>query len=859
MENTNINEKSKIVKLMISIIILIVIALVGTYALTIWRSQENTELTLRIGDISGFYCTKGDNIEISNIGPIFDYTIDGESTTFSVDNQTNEVAKVSVKFHITTLTDNLKEDSFKYVLMTNVDNSSYTVYTEGNFKDVTNGSSITLLDNYEVALSSKVSFKLVIYIDGNMENPITMQGGSLVGYLDACKEDGGGDIPVNDGANAPELVQGLIPVTYNESTSSWVKADSTNTGGSWYNYDNKKWANAVLVKENGIVFNPTEKNVNIPVNLSVEYVSNSQGEGNYAASLFIINTGNTPGTLSFSYSAFIENGDNMYFTVDEAGATIYESAIFEESVTDTYTVNAKSNTEYVITVSYNKYSNNDDYGKIYDIVIPSGATMKVDNSDEYVFEEKSSYKIGNNFMYNNGKYIITNTVKVDSLSNSVGKYMCEDTVGTECTKMYEIIEASANITKIKEYTNSSVNTYVARQNYQSASVGTKIPMDDILAFYVWIPRYKYKVWNKDKVIGTDSYNAQTTGIDIVFESGTSSTGTISCTYSYASPSSSAGSPNETCTGSNGDYYTHPAFTFGSQELTGFWMGKFELSSSNPQEGESFGGGNSTTLTPRILPNVTSWRSNAISNYWKVIYDMQKGDNIYGLSTSRTNTDSHMLTNMEWGAVAYLTNSKYGRCTNGSCTEVTINNCSSYTTGIGGDIVSGSNSSTTCTTAANKYNGAKGVLASTTGNIYGVYDMSGGTYEYVMGNMSSSNDTTYIYNAGGAGSNFTYSTDTAKYITTYAYGKTSNDQAAYNRSRLGDATGEIMVLSSGSSNGWYNGYAVFPYHNPAEIALSWFERGCGYDCNSYASVFEFDITYGDDGGLIASTRAVITTS
>ena len=187
MENENVNDKSKIVKLMISVIILIVIALVGTYALTIWRSTENTELTLRIGDISGFYCTKGDNIEINNIGPIFDYTIDGESTTFNVDNQTNEVTKVTVKFNITTITDNLKEESFKYVLMTNTDNSSYTVYTEGNFKDVTNGSNITLLDNYEVGLSSKISFKLVIYIDGNMENPITMQGGSLVGYLDACK------------------------------------------------------------------------------------------------------------------------------------------------------------------------------------------------------------------------------------------------------------------------------------------------------------------------------------------------------------------------------------------------------------------------------------------------------------------------------------------------------------------------------------------------------------------------------------------------------------------------------------------------------------------------------------------------
>ncbi len=624
------NDKSKIVKLMIIVIILIVIALVGTYALTIWRSQENTELTLRIGDISGFYCTKGDNIEINNIGPIFDYTIDGESTTFSIDNQTNETANVTVKFHITTITDNLKEESFKYVLMTNTNNSSYTVYKEDDFKDVTSNSSITLLDNYEVGLSTRVSFKLVIYIDGNMENPITMQGGSLVGYLDACKEENPNGNLDNSGANRPVLVDGLIPVVYEESTSTWVKADTTSSTSTygWYDYDQKKWANAVLV--------------------------------------------------------------------------------------------------------------------------------------------------------------------------------------------------------------SSTN----RSTYQSASAGTTITDADILAFYVWIPRYKYKVWNINKVIGTQSYNAQTTGIDIVFENDTNSTGTISCTYSYAEPSSEAGSPNETCTGNNGDYYTHPAFTFGNQELTGFWMGKFELSSSDPQERDLYGGGETTSLTPRILPNVTSWRNNAVDNFWKVIYDMQTSNNIYGLPTSRTNVDSHMITNMEWGAVAYLTNSKYGRCASGSCTKVSINAYgeSGYDTTMTGcgPISSGSTSyGTTC----NAYNTTLGKTASTTGNIYGVYDMSGGANEYVMGNMSKSNGTTYTYYASDAGTNFTYSIDTAKYLVPYAYGTTYEDQTAYNRGRLGDATSEV-VLSSGGSGGWYYYYARFP-----GFTGSWFLRGGAFSMDSRTGPFNFNVALG----------------
>ena len=385
----------------------------------------------------------------------------------------------------------------------------------------------------------------------------------------------------------------------------------------------------------------------------------------------------------------------------------------------------------------------------------------------------------------------------------------------------------------KKWANAILVTETNRATYQSATAGTEITDSDILAFYVWIPRYKYKVWNINKVVGTDSYNAQTTGIDIVFESDTASTGTISCTYSFAAPSTEAGSPNETCTGSNGDYYIHPAFTFGDDEIRGFWIGKFELSSETPTATD--GGGSSTTLTARILPNVNSWRNNKLSNFNTVIQNMQTTNNIYGLSTDKSLADSHVLTNMEWGAVAHLTNSNYGRCSGGTCTEVTINNCSSYVTGIGADVVSAGQSSTTCTTDANKYNGAKGVLSSTTGNVYGVYDMSGGAYEYVMGNESSTADTYTFYSSNaGFASGWYDNYSNQKYVNTYANGSTYKNQAAYNRARLGDATGEVVS----STGGWYSDYTNFPCSSN-----SWFLRGGYYGNGSSAGVFEFTITDG----------------
>ena len=400
----------------------------------------------------------------------------------------------------------------------------------------------------------------------------------------------------------------------------------------------------------------------------------------------------------------------------------------------------------------------------------------------------------------------------------------------------------------KKWANAILVSSTNRSTYQNASAGTTITDADILAFYVWIPRFKYKVWNINKVVGTQSYNARTIGIDILFESGTTSTGTIKCTYSYATPSSTAGSPNETCTGSNGDYYTHPAFTFGNQELTGFWMGKFELSSSSPTN--SNGGGNSSSLTPRILPNVTSWRGNYLNNFNTVVQNMQVSNNIYGLPTSKINTDSHIITNMEWGAVAYLTNSKYGRCTNGSCVEVSLNgygDVSTYTTKTGcGPISSGSTSyGTTC----NAYNTTLGKTASTTGNIYGAYDMSGGGTEYVMSNTLDANNNFNVSNSG-----FTsdwYTNSNKKYITSYVYGTTTNNQTSNNRTRLGDATGETL-LSTVSNGGWYSDYSVL-----SKAISPWMHRGGSFFGGANSGIFVYYGGEASNSQSNATSRAVLT--
>ena len=199
----------------------------------------------------------------------------------------------------------------------------------------------------------------------------------------------------------------------------------------------------------------------------------------------------------------------------------------------------------------------------------------------------------------------------------------------------------------------------------------------------------------------------------------------------------------------------------------------------------------------------------------------------------------MMKNMEWGAVAYLKQSKYGLGT----TDIALNNyCDQsqteyYMTGCGSEI-----GTTTFTETCAAYHTANGQAASTTGNIYGVYDMSGGTREYVMGNMVNESGEFYPSSAG------TFS-PAEKYYDIYTY-NTSN--ATHGRGKLGDATKETLkTFGTAGGRGWYSDYTYFP-----SSTSSWFVRG-GYAINgANAGVFNFNI-YNGRGRYYDSARLVIT--
>ncbi|MCL2860642.1 MAG: hypothetical protein FWF46_08940 [Oscillospiraceae bacterium] len=255
-----------------------------------------------------------------------------------------------------------------------------------------------------------------------------------------------------------------------------------------------------------------------------------------------------------------------------------------------------------------------------------------------------------------------------------------------------------------------------------------------------------------------------------------------------------------------EYIPHPAFLgtgyeelgggFGadSRGISGFWIAKFETSMEDGSEthvetsDETIGnvatentiaanGGTNNGIKAVSIPGVTSWRYINIANCY---------DNSYNYDRAK---ESHLIKNSEWGAVAFLAHSKYGR--NG--TAVTAN-CY-YDSSWKPICMTGGGTGITYATT--------NVAQSTTGNPTGVYDMSGGAYEYVAafdklyqpgqyftGRCLSASGTIF---ASVGGSSTKYAT---AYSNAVSYFKASSfatfTDNGNNISHIGDAIHEVWV-------------------------------------------------------------------
>jgi len=318
-----------------------------------------------------------------------------------------------------------------------------------------------------------------------------------------------------------------------------------------------------------------------------------------------------------------------------------------------------------------------------------------------------------------------------------------------------------------DYSNQEWANAVILNTGVTKNVGDTVNVSsEIKGMFVYIPRYEYKIEGPYGKNGIDSSTPGKIKIDFITE--------------------------DTTTPSKG-YSIPSAFNFGGTELSGIWVGKFETTGSVNE--------------PTVLPNLTTIRSQTVNAQ---LTTAQK----FNTYINNSNMDFHMAKNSEWGVAAYLSQSKYGKYGNsnyiGSEKQVMINNCSNYITGVGADSQDASESSSTCTT--NTYETAKGQAASTTGNITGIYDMAGGSWEYVMG----------VYNKTVGDSGIS-TWPNVKYYDNYT--NTALQTACNGEICYGHALSE--------TSGWYNDYAY-----TFDSTKKWFIRGGRFGNKSSSGIFGF---------------------
>ena len=346
------------------------------------------------------------------------------------------------------------------------------------------------------------------------------------------------------------------------------------------------------------------------------------------------------------------------------------------------------------------------------------------------------------------------------------------------------------------------------------------------AYWVWIPRYAYKVPTKP----TSSSNPGNPTIEIAFLSGTSNNPVNASDLNGGSilTDTSLGVEEE-------NWVVHPAFNFGGTDLKGIWVAKFEASNNNSKV--------------NVKPGVASWRSRTVDQMFNDCRTMTSSG---GVLENATSADPHMMKNVEWGAVAYLTQSKYGQMRTGGNGQVWNNPNNSYLTGYAAKAENSPNAGNLTTANTDPYNEGNGPKASTTGNEYGIYDMAGGLGEYVAAYVET------VAPEGTTGSayadqntNITTLKDASneKYVDKYSVGTSDTQANNYNAiknannkiTKWGDAVYETSYSRSGTTS-WQNDCSRFP-----DASKPVFARGGSCSYGSNAGVFYFGpITGGGDG-------------
>ena len=338
--------------------------------------------------------------------------------------------------------------------------------------------------------------------------------------------------------------------------------------------------------------------------------------------------------------------------------------------------------------------------------------------------------------------------------------------------------------------------------------------------WVWIPRYEYKIDQANKSIdvrfisvdtkkGSSGYSTDSTGI----------------------------------TRSSDEYIIHPAFiddratTFNNggwdKEISGFWVAKYAAGFQNATQGEN----DAKTVENSGLKYTTVYSSKYAKNYLQssivenstditlpvfkantYVYNLISAGDIYLLAQKvgkasmygLSNVDSHLLKDSEWGAVAYLTHSKYGLNANISNNKETTINSKDLNNTIN-TLGTSTKGWVYAVTSYGSDDIPNDTNASSTKNMTGVFDLNGCIWERTAGYRKGGQAGKPEYHSAMASSSTSQST---KYVTLYE-----------SLNKKGDATKETEGWNNDYINNFSSGY-------PAVL------RGGSYRYEERAGMFTF---------------------
>ena len=357
------------------------------------------------------------------------------------------------------------------------------------------------------------------------------------------------------------------------------------------------------------------------------------------------------------------------------------------------------------------------------------------------------------------------------------------------------------------------------------------------SYWVWIPRYEYKINSNDKTINVKFIKTEKITVDN--------------DYTYIHPAFTNGTKNNF---KNGEW---------DKEIPGFWVAKYAAGFQECTQKIT----NGNIIEPTTDPNKVTYSNKTYTSFsnegqitnalsqklteseyasqkisypvfkpltyayniistgdsYTISQEIAKARNFYGLDPDTA--DSHMMKNSEWGAVVYLSHSNYG--INDKKVEMNTKNLINFdkfifsVTGYARDI-------------------PNGVSASTTHNKTGVFDLSGCVWERVSAYITNGDTSLTTYGKSYA----TLKTST-KYATIYPYNEVddsnTNNYLEYKNAKYGygDAVLETSTSETSTSeqeqltNAWENNYSNYPYTHG-----TFFVRGG--DCSNIdkAGIFAF---------------------